>query len=409
MLYAGTETGLYVSLDDGASWRRWHSNLPVTPIYDLQVKGSDLVIATHGRSFWILDDLTPLHQTAQSETGDSPTLFMPRASWRLLPDIFDILTTSDGKDYSVGLGKAATYVASRDENGLIERKFLDAGESAAQCVIVYYHLSEDIAADAAASLRILDAAGNAVREFHPKPADYESADEADKAYAPGPWMPARAGVNRFVWDARHTEAKRLHGNKTAFEAERGPLALPGSYRVELSVAGETTTQPFQLVNDPRSPATLDELEQQLTLLLKIRDKLSDLYLIVKQLRSIRGQLQNWLERLCAQDLHDSIRGSAKTLVEKLDSIESMLILPGEQLDLFGLHDRVRLNAALASVISVIESADTKPTTQAVQLSEQYLTAIDEQLGVFTAVLDTDLVSLNDSIREAGLTAVHDGR
>jgi len=409
VLYVGTESGLYVSLNDGTTWQRWQSNLPVTPIYDLQVKGSDLVIATHGRSFWILDDLTPLHQLAQTNDPGSPTLFAPRTSWRLLPDIFDILTTTGGKDYTVGLGKAATYIARRNEDGLVEREFLDAGESAPQCVIIYYHLPSAITGSHSTSLKIIDDEGNVVRAFHPKPADYESGDEADKAFAPGPWMPVRAGVNRFVWDARHNEAERLRGNKTASEAERGPLALPGQYRVELTVVDETTTQLFQLVNDSRSPATSSELHEQLTLLLKIRDKLSELYLTLRQLREIRGQLQSWMGRLVTEPTQTVVLQTTTAMIGSLDDIESLLVMPGEKQDVFGLHDRVRLNAALASVISVIESADTKPTTQAVQISEQYIGEIDEQLRMFNKIVASDLASLNESIRATELPAVHDGR
>jgi len=166
-------------------------------------------------------------------------------------------------------------------------------------------------------------------------------------------MPVRAGVNRFVWDARHNEAERLRGNKTASEAERGPLALPGQYRVELTVVDETTTQLFQLVNDSRSPATSSELHEQLTLLLKIRDKLSELYLTLRQLREIRGQLQSWMGRLVTEPTQTVVLQTTTAMIGSLDDIESLLVMPGEKQYVFGLHDRVRLNAALASVIRVI--------------------------------------------------------
>ena len=407
VLYVGTESGLYVSVDDGASWHRWRSNLPVTPIYDLQIKDSDLVIATHGRSFWILDDLTPLHQLARTPAKSQNLLFQPRSSWRLLPDIFDIITGTDGKDYSIGLGKSATYFAKRNEDGFIEREFLDAGEAAPQCVVIYYSLAGDIDDDSA-SIKILDDKGETIRKFVPKPLDYDKGSDADKAFAPGPWMPLRGGVNRFIWDARHSEAARLHGNKTGFEAERGPLALPGTYHVELRVGDETQRQSFELVNDPRSPATLDDLSEQLTLLIQIRDKLSETYLSLRSLRAMREQLLHWISRLKTDKQHTTLCDDATTMVNSLDDIESALILPGEQEDVFGLHDRVRLNAALASVISIIESADARPTQQAVQISAQYIAEIDTQLNAFHAIKQNDLPALNGAIHAAGLPAVHDG-
>ena len=276
MLYVGTETGLYVSLDDGATWRRWRSNFPVTPVYDLGVHGTDLVVATHGRSFWIVDDLTPLRPfAARGSDDDDGLLSPPRSAWRLVPGVMDFITATEGKDYSIGLGKPATFIATRDDSGQVQRCFLDAGESAPVGAIVYYYLPEYVPADRtagdrtsvsarlaeevyrekfgidavsgttsaaavadaagqiSASLAVLDERGKLVREYRPKPAGYDKLSDEDKALDPGPWMPVRAGVNRFVWDLRYAGASRLRGNKTGEEAERGPLVLPGTYSVHL--------------------------------------------------------------------------------------------------------------------------------------------------------------------------------
>ena len=332
-------------------------------------------------------------------------MFQPRTTWRLLPDIFGIITGTDGKDYSIGLGKAATYIATRSESGLIEREFLDAGEAAPPGAIIYYYLSESLPADSDACLSITDDAGNPVRRVRLKPADYNEWDDADKAVEPGPWMPSKAGVNRFIWDARHPAAERLRTNKTAFEAERGPLALPGGYQVELTLNGETLSERFELVNDPRSPASQDDLSAQLELLLEIHAKLTEVYRGLAQLRDVREQVCAWRERLLAEEGFQSVHDSAASLLKQLDDVESALILPGEQKDLFGLHDRVRLNAALASVISVIESADNKPTTQSRELAEDYMKQIVRELDVLYQLLDTGVAAFNQSIADAGLPAV----
>ena len=169
----------------------------------------------------------------------------------------DFITGTDGKDYSVGLGKPATFTATRDESGQVRRQFLDAGEGAPAGAIVYYRLPEPIAADAvtgtAVSIEFHDAGGNLVRDFRPKHAGYDGLSDEDKALNPGPWIPLRPGVNRFVWDLRHPGATRLRGNKTGTEASRGPLVLPGTYRVRLRVGEQTRTESFEVVNDPRSP------------------------------------------------------------------------------------------------------------------------------------------------------------
>ncbi len=438
ILYLGTESGLYLSCDDGKSWRRWRSNFPVTPVYDLKIEGSDLVIATHGRSFWILDDLTPLYQLAgggedKGRGDDSLRLFAPRRTWRILPGLLDFITEGEGKGYSVGLGQAATFIGRRDESGQIRREFLDAGESAPDGAIVYYRLPESAVSaltaarsgnegdegggskpgarsDAAcASLAFFDADDNLIREFFPRPAGYDELDDEDKALDPGPWMPIRIGTNRFVWDLRHCGALRLRGNKMGLEAVRGPLALPGVYKVRLRVGEHTLDQTFEIANDPRSPADLDELREQQESLLAIRDKISAAYATVQRIREIRQEVGRWQERLGARrpDESQAIEAIslARSLCEALDEVESDLIHPGEHTDTFGLHHRVRLSAALASVISIIDSADARPTAQALALAHEYMEAIDQRLARFERLRQEDLAAFNRMVAESNLPAV----
>ena len=480
VLYAGTETGLYVSLDDGTTWRRWRSNFPVTPVYDLAVEGTDLVIATHGRSFWIVDDLTPLHREAATATDNDagthvgttfgadddtgiesdvdsghgaeagstdvagaalsangasgagagrdsePTkLYSPRPAWRLLPGVMDFITATEGKDYSIGLGKPATFVATRDESGQVRRRFLDAGEAAPAGAIVYYSLPENPAADGAGrgpsttadgsdaagaatfsvSIAFHDAGGALIREFRPKPSGYDKLNDEDKALDPGPWMPAGAGVNRFVWDLRYPGAMRLRGNKTGEEADRGPLVLPGACQVRLRVGDRVLVETFDVVNDPRSPASIDELREQLDCLLAMRDKISAAYEGVQRIRDTTGEIERWCARLSRRGGRDAALQAGEALREALSAVESALILPGEHTDTFGLHHRVRLNAALASVISIVDSADARPTAQARMLAQEYMTGIDVELGRLKALLDHDLRTFNRLLSEMGLPAI----
>ena len=308
----------------------------------------------------------------------------------------DFITGTEGKDYSIGLGKPATFIARRDESGQVERSFLDAGESAPIGALVYYYLPEYVPGDGSArdpaslasrmaeerysekfgadpaleptaaaavaaaaaegaisvSLAFLDKYGNVVREFRPKPPGYDKLSDEDKALDPGPWMPLRAGVNRFVWDLRYSGAKRLRGNKTGEEADRGPLVLPGTYRVRLRFgcqepdsrpprgpsrrvenkrfrfAGREDGANFEVVNDPRSPATLDDLREQLRLLLAMRDKISDAYEGVQRIRSTSGEIEHWCARLSRHGGHDAAREAGEALHRKLAEVESALILPG---------------------------------------------------------------------------------
>ena len=450
VLYVGTETGLYVSLDDGATWRRWRSNFPVVPVYDLKVEGTDLVVATHGRSFWIADDLTPLHREAAAGGADSnetaasagarpgsesARLYPPRRAWRLLPGVMDFITGTEGKDYGIGLGRPATSVATRDESGQVKRTFLDAGEAAPAGVVVYYSLPEGeprggpagadpgatgAAPDAAAasgasrsggapapdlSLAFHDAGGAPIREFRPKPDGWDELNEDDRALDPGPWMPVRPGVNRFVWDLRHPGAMRLRGNRTAEEANRGPLVLPGTYEVRLRVGDRTLAESFEVVNDPRSPAGIDELREQLDCLLAMRDKISEIYAGVQRIRDVNAEVERWCARLARHGGHDAAVEAGAALREALAAVASALILPGEHTDTFRLHHRARLNESLASVIGIVDSADARPTTQARALAEEYMARIDAELERLAALLDHDLRAFSDLVSEAGLPPV----
>ena len=437
VLYAGTESGLHVSLDDGGTWRRWRSNFPVTPVYDLKVEGSDLVIATHGRSFWILDDLTPLHRAAAG--ADSVGLYAPRRTWRVLPGVMDFISATEGKDYSIGLGKPVTFVATRDDSGQPQRRFLDAGEAAPAGAIVYYSVPEDVAAAAtggetaaadaadspvsareagaavspksageagtAVSIAFHDAGGALIREFGPKPAGYDELSDLDKALDPGPWMPVKTGVNRFVWDLRHPGAMRLRGNKTGEEADRGPLVLPGAYQVRLRVGDRTFAESFEVVNDPRSPAGIEELREQLECILEMRDKISAAYAGVQRIRDTSGEVERWCARLSRHGGHDAAVEAGNALREALAAVESVLILPGEHTDTFGLHNRVRLNAALASVVSIVDAADARPTAQARALAAEYMARIDDELGRLKTLLEHDLGAFNELVSEASLPPV----
>ena len=159
------------------------------------------------------------------------------------------------------------------------------------------------------------------------------------------------------------------------------------------------------MNDPRSPATLDELRDQLGLLLEIRDKISAAYEGVQRVRDASSEIERWCARLAQREGHELTLQAGAALREALAAVESALVLPGEHTDTAGLHHRVRLNAALASVISIVDSADARPTTQARALAEQYMARIDDELGRARSLLDHDLRSFNDLVSEAGLPAV----
>ena len=408
LLYVGTETGLFVSADDGASWHRWQSDFPVTPVYDLTVKGTDLVIATHGRSFWIIDDLTPIHQLIDDGGPEGPHLFKPRDAWRILPSLFDQWITTEGKDYWVSLGKAATFEAEVDETGQVRRTYVDAGESGPAGVVVTYLLDEDgVVEGSAVALEFYDSTGGLVRRFGPEPTGRTEMTDEEKAFHAGPWITTKPGINRFLWDLRHEGATKVLGNKLGAEANRGPLVVPGTYEVRLLVtdpAGETQSlaERFDVENDPRVEVSAEDLEEQLEALLGIREHVSRAHEAVISIRSMKKQLEHWRER---SDFTDDARAAAESLEEKLHEIEDSLMVPGEHKDTFGLNEPSRLTEKLASVIPVIASADARPTRNALQVASKYSEEIDEQLDGFQRVLHDELRAFNDLMAGADLPAL----
>ena len=202
LLYAGTETGIYVSFNDGVTWQSLQRNLPVVPVYDLIVKDHDLVVATHGRSFWILDDLTPLHQLTDQVRQAPAHLFPPGPTLRMLPPIGASRQTAPGKNYMIASGYPATYYEIPTAQGEKARIFLDAGENPPAGVVVTYYLREQ--PTTAVTLSFCDAQGQLIKSFTSQPADTPPASQTARE----PRVPSAAGLNRFVWNMRYPDARR---------------------------------------------------------------------------------------------------------------------------------------------------------------------------------------------------------
>lgn len=407
LLFCGTETGLYVSLDDGTNWQRWDGvngtggKLPAMPVYDMMIKNDDLIIATHGRGFWILDDLGALRQHTLA-TGDSHHLFSPGPAYRIAPDITASWGDSEGKSYGLGIGVGAITSAKRDDNGVLKRTFIDCGAGRERGVILYYNLAEITVGSPKPILEIADGAGKVIRAYTTKPADWDTWDEKKKSLEAMPWLPAQPGLNRLVWNMRHQGATRVAGNKTAAEAVDGPLVVPGSYSATLKIGTQTLTATINVVADQRILETAIELQEQEQMLLDLRDKISSAHTTVNKLRDIRDQVVAWKKRAGA---HAEVSAACDAVQKKFDAIEDELILPGEQKDSYSLVSRTRLNAALGLLISVVNSADTKPTVSARQLYGEHAAAVDSQVAAFEGVLKGDILALNTLIAASQIPAI----
>jgi photosystem II stability/assembly factor-like uncharacterized protein len=400
LLYAGTETGVYVSFDDGASWQSLQRNLPAVPVYDLVVKDHDLVAATHGRSFWILDDLTLLHQLSDRVVQSSIHLFPPRPAYRSVLPLGAGRPRGAGKYYAVASGYPATFYETQTASGEKVRTFLDAGTNPPDGVVVTYYLRQKPTGEM--TLRFLDAAGQPIKSFSSQRAE---AAPASPTATPEPLVPAEAGMNRFVWNMRYPDARAVPGDVSTERSLTGPLAPPGAYQVQLVVEAQTTTATFEIRQDPRVSASQADLEAQFALLMQLRDKVSETHDAINRLRDVRQQADEWLRRTQDHAMAAAVAEAAQGIKDKLTAIEQELIEGRVRAQSDSLHFPTRLNAKLTALTSVVANADAAPTQQAYAVFNDLSARIDAQLARLQDVIGRDVAALNTLLRESAIPAI----
>ncbi|MCY4579285.1 MAG: glycosyl hydrolase [Chloroflexi bacterium] len=395
LLYVGTETGIYVSFDDGGTWHSLRGNLPVVPVYDLAIKDDDLVAATHGRSFWIMDGISQLRQVSGDFAGEKIHLVKPSTKIRLAAP-FRGRNGSPAKSYQLALGAAVAFIDTKGEYGEAKRKMLDAGENEPAGVRVWYWLKDE--PEDEVTLTFLDADGDKIKSYSSKKAD-EDDDSGD------PRIPAEAGMNLFDWDMRYPGAHTVPGDKTTEGVGRGPLAPPGSYQVRLTVGEQSQAQSFEMVKDPRVDATQEDFDAQFALMLQIRDKLSETHDNINKIRSTRSQVSEWARRAEGTAAQDAVSDAADGLKAKLDEIEGTLI----QTEYKGARDRlhmpIRLNAKLAGLMPVVSVGDYRPPQQAYAVLDHFTELLDTQFTALESVLDEDLDEFQNLLAELEIPAI----
>ena len=300
-------------------------NLPITPIHDLLVKRDDLIAATHGRSFWILDDLTRLHQLVDEASLSSSKLLQPRDTRRVLESIDGRrLVDQPGKTYMSSTGVMAAYTHTRTEQNVVERSFLESGENLPRGVMVTYFLDE--IPDDKIKLSFSDENGNLLQEFFSMD-DTDCQAQKEKKDKTAVFISANVGWNRFVWDMRLPDSPKLTGDDVQFERMPGPTVVPGTYQVAIQVGDNIQTQTFNLVKDATSDASQGELESQFGLLREIYDTYAGATLAINAMRSHRNQLKNLSERLAQDDDSKDLSERADALKEAILEIEKGILIP----------------------------------------------------------------------------------
>jgi hypothetical protein len=370
LVFAGTERGVYVSFDDGARWQPLQLNLPMSPVHDLAIKNDDLIVATHGRSFWILDDIAPLRQAASVPRDAGVFLYKPRNAWRLL--------------YS----------------DHVDRQRI-AGQNPPPGAVIDYYLRSEPKEEV--TLEIRDATGALVRRFTSK--------EEKKEAQPPEWpdlmphenrLPAKAGMNRFVWDIRWEDPVQVPGAFYWGNPPTGPIALPGTYTVTLAAGAFRSTERFDLEIDPRASVAPADLRRQFDLSVRITARTNDLHQAVNAMRDLKAQFLVLKKRAKETEGGASVLAPAEALEKRIASIEEKLIQVRLRSSEGLLAFPSMLNEQLYSLGYAVESADTPPAQPLIETFEALSRQIEAQLVLWRELASRDVPALNEAASKAAI-------
>jgi hypothetical protein len=356
LLYAGTERGMYVSFDDGANWQKFQLNLPVVPITDLAVKDDQLIAATQGRSFWMIDDLTPLHQTQTNMENRSMVLFQPKDAYRM----------------SGGSGAKSKTAGVNHYGGLP----------------VYFFVKDTSRSDTL-NLSFFDAKKQLIRKYTTHPDEKKNEGQ----------LKVKPGSNVFYWDLTYPSAEKVEGMILWWASLSGPTALPGKYAVVLESRKEKIEQYFNLLKDPRNKSTEQELQQQFDFLVEVRDKMTETHLALKNITKAREQISVLEGSIDDKVKYKDLLTEADRVKKEMTEIENKLYQTKNKSGQDPLNYPIRLNNKLGHLNSLTSMGDYKPTDQAVAFKNEVIRDIDAELNKLYKIFKTDIPALNQKVKE----------
>ena len=346
LLYAGTETGMYISFNDGKDWNAFQLNLPIVPITDLTIKDNNLIVATQGRSLWMIDDLTVIHQLYNTDLSKN-TLFKPKDTYRMRG----------------GSIKGSKTSGTNHPNG----------------VITYFNL-KDYKEDDEVSLTYFDTKGDTIKTFSTK-------DKKNK-------LTIEKGGNQFVWNMTYDGAERLKGMILWWASLDGPRAIPGDYKVSLNVNGEEKSQVFTILADPRAESTLVDMQTQFTFIKDVNTTMDEAHKSIKKIRNINAQLNAFQKQYKDDENVKELVEKAKALSEKLSEIEKALYQTKNRSGQDPLNFPIRLTNKLGHLNSLVRMGDFAPTEQDIAVKNELSTKIEKQLSAFNTILNDEVKAFN---------------
>lgn len=360
LLYAGTETGMYISFNDGENWSPFQLNLPIVPITDLTIKDHNLIVATQGRSLWIIDDLTVLHQLSDATSLNEAKLFKPKDSYRT-------------------------------KGGSSGRASLTAGENHPSGVLTHFYLPEAATKD---TLHLLytNLTGDTLAHF-----STHAKDRANK-------IEVKAGGNTHNWNTRGDGASRFQGMILWWANLSGAKAVPGNYKVHLTIGGKSQTETFTILADPRAEATVADMQKQYDFIQDINAIVDEAHKTIVTIRSVNGKLDAFLKQFSDDKRTEviALKDDAKKLKNGLSEVEKALYQTQNRSGQDPLNFPIRLTNKLAHLNSLVSLDDFPPTAQDIMVKEELSAKIKTELTKFNQMLNNELKAFNQAFSDNGL-------
>ncbi len=358
LLYAGTETGMYVSFNDGSNWQKFQLNLPIVPITDLTIKDDNLIVATQGRSLWIIDDLTVLHQLNKEIESKDNILFKPKNSYR---------TKGRG-------GKESKTAGTNLENG----------------VITYFNIKNYDAKKDSISLTYLSQNGDTLASFNNKAKKKEKKLKLEK------------GANKFVWNSRTQGAEKLKGMILWWANLSGAKVVPGTYNVSLMVNNDEQSRHFKILADPRSEASLEDMQKQFDFVSDINKTIDQAHQSIKKIRKINKQLDAFTKQYKNDKKIKDLVKKAEELKKSFSEIEKALYQTKNKSGQDPLNFPIRLTNKLGHINSLVTLDDFPPTDQDIAVKNELTTKINKQLKTFDTLISDEIKGFNEAFNSLKL-------
>jgi photosystem II stability/assembly factor-like uncharacterized protein len=380
LLFAGTERGVYVSFNDGDSWQKLNLNLPITPIRDLQIqkREKDLVVATHGRAFWVLDDITPLYEIMDKAVSSNKHLFKPRVSYRL----------QGGQGETKGAGTNA-------HNGVIVRYYLKK-KSDKELELQFLNTNNDTIITYSSVKNVKGEPNKIAKEFH-----------QDIAKEKPGYVTNKAGMNSFVWNMRYPNVTEVEGNNVMWSGNgEGAKVLPGNYKVRwIEDKKIIAEQSFEIKKNPILTVSDTDLKEQFELHQKINKKVDEAHVAINKIRKVRTQLNAYVKTVNDSTTVKEMKKITKPIVTDLDNLEATLMQPKAKAHQDVLAYPVMLNDKMAGLGNNIASGETKPTKATYLVFEDLSKKIDLAVAKVNEILTTKVLEFNNLIRSRQIPAI----